>query len=54
MDNYSQIAAIRRYREHLSRQVGRDIDANVAARLWVRKYARLWRIVHEVRAGTGA
>jgi len=46
MDNSSQIAEIRKYRERLSRMVGHDIDDDVAAQLWIRTYARLWRLTH--------
>jgi len=46
MDNRTQILQIEKYRQRLARMRGRDVDCDIAARLWIRKYARLWRISH--------
>jgi hypothetical protein len=47
MDNQEQIKEIMRYRLHLSRITHHEIDLETAALIWVRKYARVWRLVHE-------
>ncbi len=47
MDNQEQIKEIMRYRQHLSQITHHDIDQETAALIWVRKYARLWRLVQE-------
>ncbi|MBD3345448.1 MAG: hypothetical protein GF401_10340 [Chitinivibrionales bacterium] len=46
MDNIQQIKEIAHYRRRLSRIAGKDIPFNTAARIWVRKYAKLWRLRH--------
>jgi hypothetical protein len=46
MDNLEQVRQIRRYRRYLFRATGIVIDPDTAARLWIRRYARLWRRLH--------
>jgi len=46
MDNDTQISEIEKYHKFLTGLMGRDIDKNTAARIWIRKYAELWRIKH--------
>ena len=48
MDNYDQLSKILKYQEHLSTVVGKEIDNNVAAQIWIRKYAEVWRLKHPV------
>ncbi len=48
MDNQEQIKEIMRYREHLSELTHTDIDLNTAALIWVRKYAQIWRLHHNI------
>lgn len=44
MDNFIQIKKIREFRQHLSKTTGKEIDMETAARIWVRKYAKIWRL----------
>ncbi len=44
MDNHIQIEEIRKYRQYLSEILGEDIDEEVAARIWVMRYAEIWRM----------
>jgi hypothetical protein len=46
VDNDIQIREILKYDEHLRDCTGRDIPVEVAAAIWIRKYARLWRTSH--------
>jgi hypothetical protein len=46
MDNRKQIDEILRYRERLSRLTGKRVDTETAAYIWIRHYARLWRLRH--------
>jgi hypothetical protein len=46
MDNIQQIEEIKKYYRYLNRTVGRKIDLEFAAQVWIRKYARLWRMKH--------
>jgi hypothetical protein len=48
MDNPQQIQEIIDYCRHLSRLAGRMINPEIAARIWIRKYARVWRLKHQV------
>lgn len=43
MDNLTQIEAIKKYWRHLCRLQGKEIDLEMAAGLWIEKYARYWR-----------
>jgi hypothetical protein len=47
MDNQEQIREIMRYRLHLAHITHQEIDLETAALIWIRKYARVWRLVHE-------
>ena len=42
MRNDLQLIEIQRYHNHLHR-LGRALDMEQTARLWIRRYARLWR-----------
>ncbi len=44
LDNKLQLCEIEKYRERLERILGRRLDSNIAARIWIRKYAHLWRL----------
>jgi len=46
MDNKQQIKEIKKYREHLSKSMHKSVDLNTAAELWIRKYAKIWRLKH--------
>jgi hypothetical protein len=46
MDNEKQVKEITRYQRYLADVVGREIDKNIAARIWIRKYAKVWRLTH--------
>lgn len=46
MDNRLQCLEIQKFQQRLSRLLGRTIDRNVAATIWVRKYAKIWRLKH--------
>ena len=46
MDNYLQIAEIKKYQHYLQQKTGETVDEEVAALLWIRDYAREWRAGH--------
>lgn len=46
MDNMQQIEEIQRYRLHLCKILRNEINLDEAARIWIEKYARLWRNKH--------
>ena len=50
MANRLQIREIERYHRHLCR-CGRDVSLEEAARVWIRRYAKLWRSRFEARQG---
>jgi hypothetical protein len=45
MGNDLQLFEILRYHRHLHR-LGRASDLEITARVWIRRYARLWRQHH--------
>jgi len=45
-DNARQLSEIEIYRQRLSRLLNREVDLNAAAFIWIRKYARIWRLKH--------
>jgi hypothetical protein len=47
-DNRQQLLEIQKYQERLSRFIGRKIDNNTAASIWIRKYAKIWRMQHQL------
>jgi hypothetical protein len=47
-DNKQQILEIRKYQERLSRFLGKQIDDNIAAVIWIRKYAKIWRLQRQI------
>ena len=49
MDNSKQIAEIRKYRLRLSKILRKEIDEDIAAEIWIRKYAEAWRLRRENR-----
>ena len=54
MDNLKQIEEIEKYRQRLSRILEHEIDPDVAALIWIRRYAELWRAAHPSMAGACA
>lgn len=48
MDNRQQIEEIRNFALHLCRLTGQLIPEELAARIWIRKYAKIWRLKHPV------
>jgi hypothetical protein len=48
-DNVAQLAAIHRYHRHLARIGRAPADVEQTARLWVCRFARLWRVHREHR-----
>jgi hypothetical protein len=44
MDNSLQIEEIKRYQRHLEELTGEKVDEEIAALLWIRKYAHSWRL----------
>lgn len=54
MDNEQQIDEIRKYRDYLSDLLDTDVDCNLAAVIWISKYARIWRLMHPLQAETCA
>jgi hypothetical protein len=50
MDNHIQIEEIRKYRQYLSEILGKDVDEETAARIWVTKYAEIWRMKQDSTA----
>jgi hypothetical protein len=47
MDNYRQIIEIKKYKQYLSRIIGKEIKNNIAAAIWIRKYSKIWRMRHQ-------
>ncbi|MDD5676029.1 MAG: hypothetical protein PHC61_17795 [Chitinivibrionales bacterium] len=45
-DNKQQILEIQKYQVRLSKFIGKNIDTNTAAIIWIRKYAKIWRLTH--------
>lgn len=43
MDNAKQMEAIVRFHSHLQQRAGRPICQELVAKMWIRKYALLWR-----------
>lgn len=48
MDNILQIREISRYRKYLCNLLKINIDAEIAARIWISKYAEIWRLKHQL------
>jgi hypothetical protein len=46
MDNAVQVEEIRKYREQLCEMLGKNVDYEAAALIWIRKYAQIWRLQH--------
>ena len=46
MDNEKQVWEIAKYQQYLAELIGKEIDKDFAARIWIRKYARIWRLLH--------
>ncbi|MCP4220230.1 MAG: hypothetical protein GY765_36700 [bacterium] len=46
MDNIKQVREIKGYCLYLSLLTGRKIPIEVAAAIWIRKYADVWRLKH--------
>lgn len=46
MDNFLQIDEIKKYQRHLQEVTGEEVDEEVAALIWIRKYAHDWRLRH--------
>jgi hypothetical protein len=44
MDNLQQIEEIKKYCRYLNRTFSAKVDLEFAAQIWIRKYARLWRM----------
>ena len=49
MGNDLQLIEILRYHRHLDR-LGRASDVEITARVWIQRFARLWRQHHIERA----
>jgi hypothetical protein len=49
MANILQVREIERYHRHLQR-CGRAVSVDVTARIWIARYARLWRQRFERRS----
>jgi len=45
-DNLKQIEEIRNYVKHLYSMTGVWVAEDVAAVIWIRKYAKVWRLTH--------
>jgi hypothetical protein len=50
MDNVEQIREIINYKKYLQNSFGITLDEETVARLWILKYASIWRTI---RAGKG-
>jgi hypothetical protein len=50
MDNVEQIREIINYKNYLQSSFGITLDDETAAKLWILKYASIWRTI---RAGNG-
>jgi hypothetical protein len=48
MDNEKQVWEIARYQQYLTELIGKEIDKDIAAGIWIRKYAKVWRLRHPV------
>jgi len=48
MDNILQIVEIHKYRTYLCNLLGEDIDFEISARIWIKKYAEIWRLRHPI------
>jgi hypothetical protein len=48
MDNEKQVWEIAKYQQYLAELIGREIDKDIAARIWIRKYAKIWRLRHPI------
>ena len=46
MDNQKQVLEIIKYKQRLSKIIGKEIPNNIAALIWIRKYAKIWRLQH--------
>jgi len=49
VDNILQIIEIYRYRTYLCNLLGTDIDFEMTARIWINKYAEIWRLKHPIK-----
>ncbi|HEX2958997.1 MAG TPA: hypothetical protein VHO70_19335 [Chitinispirillaceae bacterium] len=47
MDNEKQIREIINYRDYLQHSFGIILDEETAAKLWILKYAAIWRMIQE-------
>ena len=47
MDNVDQLKIIKHYQMHLKRILHSDVDINSAAKIWIERYAQLWREKHQ-------
>jgi hypothetical protein len=50
MDNDQQIQEIFNYRSYLQQSFGIILDEETAAKLWILKYAAIWRLIQNQRA----
>ncbi len=48
MDNILQIIEIHKYHTYLCNLIGKNIDFEISARIWIKKYAKLWRLRHPI------
>ena len=46
MDNHQQLEEIEKYCRHLIQRTGLEVPAETAAGIWIRKYAKIWRLRH--------
>ncbi len=46
MDNILQIIEIHKYRAYLCNLLRTEIDFEITARIWINKYAEIWRLKH--------
>ena len=46
MDNYLQIDEIKKYQHYLQQITGGHVDEEIAALVWIRKFAGDWRSKH--------
>jgi hypothetical protein len=53
MDNEKQVSEITKYQRYLAELIGKEIDSDIAARIWIRKFAKLWRLRHPVTLESG-
>lgn len=47
MDNDQQIQEIINYKDYLQQSFGIFLDEDTAARLWILKFAAIWRMIQE-------